>query len=280
MTDHISRHVANNEHLAISWIDASSVVPEIAAQHRAVGAPQQALAEVILSALALSTRLKGQGTVSVSCESTGDGLKNVRADAMGLGSVRGMVRPHGDDLSPEQGLEAGKFTVQRQLAGTDNPYRSVSESDASSPIARMNEFLRISEQVQATVIPDVVLADNMVQRARALYVEVLPGAPEPGVNEITDMVRGWIDGQVPRLNWAEIADGVAVTRHLFGAEACIELRRYDVQFFCPCSRERFVNGLRGFAQEELKSLVNDHGIIETTCDFCQTQYDIPLDEVL
>ena len=89
-------------------------------------------------------------------------------------------------MSPEQGLEAGKFTVQRQLAGTDNPYRSVSESDASSPIARMNEFLRISEQVQATVIPDV-LADNTVQRARALYVEVLPGAPEPGVNEITDM---------------------------------------------------------------------------------------------
>ena len=92
MTDHISRHVANNEHLAISWIDASSVVPEIAAQHRAVGAPQQAfLADS--SALARYC-LKGQGTVSVSCESTGDGLKNVRADAM-VRAVRGMVRPHG-----------------------------------------------------------------------------------------------------------------------------------------------------------------------------------------
>ena len=49
--------------------------------------------------------------------------------------------------------------------------------------------------------------------------------------------------------------------------------------FSPLARAFRERSAR-ICSRRIKSLVNDHGIIETTCDFCQTQYDIPLDEVL
>ena len=59
------------------------------------------------------------------------------------------------------------------------------------------------------------------------------------------------------------------------------MRLFDsepVSFRCTCSRERIAAALRGLGQEEIDSIVSDHGEISTRCDFCNKRYSFdPID---
>ncbi len=56
-----------------------------------------------------------------------------------------------------------------------------------------------------------------------------------------------------------------------------ELDRQPVDFFCRCTRERFVNALSMLDYEELKD-ISDEGQ-ELVCHFCNEHYQVSQNEI-
>ena len=98
MNDHITRYVTT-DHLAIAVVRCTDTVATIAAQHELKGEPQQIMGEAITAALLMGTRLKGPGVLNFSlrCEAA---FAHLRVDAIGMGSVRGMVTESCANSSP------------------------------------------------------------------------------------------------------------------------------------------------------------------------------------
>ena len=123
------------------------------------------------------------------------------------------------------------------------------------------------------------LKDGQVAEATGVYLERLPGAEEEdsGVQHLRRHQQAFIDGTVMGIAGDQDDDGL-VKRLVPGSEL-VRLHQYDAGFHCPCSRERFIGSLRGIDNAQLKDLA-ENGVLETTCEFCRTKYEIPLDEVL
>lgn len=61
-----------------------------------------------------------------------------------------------------------------------------------------------------------------------------------------------------------------------------DLRLFDPQpvyFFCPCSRERVAAMLRLVGRDELDSLLEERGLIEVDCEFCNRNYAFDRDDM-
>ena len=155
-------------------------------------------------------------------------------------------------------------------------YQTIMEVVDDHIAAITNHYLKVSEQIAAGVILDSIVENGAVSRATGLYIECLPGHED---GQLPDMAREIIQSKDLTYDCI-IDDDQELADDLFGTGTFRQLHSYDVGFHCPCSKERYVNTLSGFSAEEKTSLSNGDGVIVTTCDFCGTQYHIPLDEIL
>jgi molecular chaperone Hsp33 len=241
-------------------------------QHQLSGAAAEELAGGILGSLALGTRLKGPGLLSVQRDHEGP-FAGWRVEAMGLGYVRAMVpgavheafaaEAHLNDAGPEDGT----LRVTRQMADGGQPYKTILAAPAVPINELLNMHLIASEQVPARLLTDV-------ERAVAVYVERFPGGE-------TDW-EPWeslsaVDAPVRDLS-AE--DNRALATAIVGGDDWRELRDYPVKFHCPCKRERYLNTLRGFGADQLRDLSDGHGMVNAVCDFCRKRFEFALDDLI
>ena len=281
MNDHISRYVSD-EHFAVSLVRAGKTCQLIGSeQHGLVGEPLRVLSQAVVCSLLLATRLKGRGLLTISLDTNGV-FDYLRADAIGLGSVRAMIRPEThQQLSDWNGVDPllgdGRFTLSRQLEGTAQPYQSVVAVSAAPLRDIINNFVRDSEQVDAIMFTDIGITDNQVSHAQGIYIERMPGAAASEAGRHFDEL---VAEPEQGLALHALRDDDDLVRELFASDAFRLLHRYDVGFHCPCSAERYAATLRSFGPDQVKELVNGNGVIETECDFCRSRYAIPLDEVI
>lgn len=279
MSDRMARFVTDAGYAA-AVVRADRTVHTIAReQHGLADGPLAVMGEALVASLLLATRLKGPGLLTFSLATDGV-FDHLRCDAIGLGSVRGLVLPGtGERLADWNGADRlvgdGILTVGKQLHDEDLPYQSklLVGSDSVARIA--NDYLVASEQVPAA-IGIAVRPSATDDRAAGIYLERLPGGElEHPLMEILLRLRDDPAGIA-----FDEADEAALLQRLCPAATFRHLHTYDVGFHCPCSRERYIASLRNFPVERLSELTNGAGVIETVCDFCRTRYPIPLDDLI
>ena len=53
------------------------------------------------------------------------------------------------------------------------------------------------------------------------------------------------------------------------------MRLFDpepVSFRCSCSRQRIARVLRGLGYDEVRSILDEQGLVESHCEFCNQRY--------
>ena len=273
MSDAIARLVSDQAHLALSIVRAPLTIDTIVRQqHGLTDAVAEEFASGILGSLALGTRLKGPGMISVQRDHGGP-FSSWRVEAMGLGYVRAMVPGSvheelaADPVLMNSAPEDGTFRMTRQMADGGQPYETVLAAPAVPMVEIFNIHLIASEQVPARILIDPA-------RGVAVYVERLPGGKEPW--------QPWEDlssVDVPQRDLSA-TDNLALATAVAGDADWRQLREYQAQFYCPCSRERYQGTLRGFSPQQLKELSDGHGMINAVCDFCRTRYEFALDDLI
>lgn len=70
-----------------------------------------------------------------------------------------------------------------------------------------------------------------------------------------------------------------IIQRLFHEEDIRLFEPQPVYFFCPCSRERVAAALRLVGKEELVRLLEERGLIEVDCEFCNRDYAFDRDDL-
>ncbi len=257
--------------VAVSTRDLTERARQI---HTTLPVATAALGRALAAASMMGNALKDQnGSVTLQIKGNGP-LGTVLAVSDHLGNVRGYVRqPHVDlPLRSDGKLDVGgavghtgTLTVIKDL-GLKEPYVGSVELLGGEIAEDLASYFVESEQIPtACALGVLVDRDQSVKAAGGYIIQLLPGATE----DIISRVEGGVlaAGPVTAL-LAENDDPKALLERVLSDFTVEILETSPIEYRCYCSRDRVERALISLGKDELRSLLEEQGGCELTCQFC------------
>ena len=233
------------------------------------------MGELMASAVLLAAMLKLNGSLILQIQGKGpvtllvvecDGELNVRATAKWQGEL--------DGIGFAQMVGDGRFVITLDPREGGQTYQGIVALDGDSVAEVLQNYMLRSDQLETRLWLE---ADE--ECASGMLLQKMPGEGGHGVadsghdDEDDDMWRR-VTMLTDTLKREELLALPAkeLIRRLYGEE---DVRLFDTQqvvFRCSCSREKVARMLKMLGRDEVRSLLEEHGMAEVTCEFCNQQY--------
>ncbi|WP_205720008.1 Hsp33 family molecular chaperone HslO [Fodinibius halophilus] len=279
--DRLIKGISKNGHLKISVVKTTDVVKTAQKKHNLSLLNTVLLGRALTATALMASELKGEERVKMRIEGKGPvGL--LAAEANRVGEVRGYVQnPHveldysREDVDISDALGVGVLTFSKILYNEAEPRTSSIELISGNVTDDLAYYMVQSEQIPSAVLLDVGMTDEgKVNEAGGLIIQRMPDAPEGTIEELQEKMLEFesIDTLLAEGNY--IDDIMEMAMDPIEVK---ELDRQPVDFFCRCTRERFINALAMLGYEDLKE-ISDEGQ-ELVCHYCNEQYNITQEEI-
>jgi molecular chaperone Hsp33 len=236
------------------------------------------LARALSGATMMSSFLKGEERIILEFDGAGP-VKKVYAESMKIGETRGFVElSKNADSTPindiGEAIGAGMLKVSKVLFNKSEPITGIvplQKGDISTDIAY---YFAQSEQIPTAVILDVDFDDNgLITQSGGMMVQAMPGHSNEKLQKLynellklTKLVDYFDDEMNPKDMLKDIIpfefDVISSTQ---------------VDFFCRCSKESFMEKLITLGAEELESMLQE-GNNEMVCRYCNSRYILEDDD--
>ena len=276
--DELVRMIATDGHVKAVSITARDLTERARTIHRLAPLATAALGRTLMAASLMGCQLKEEkGAVTLTVKGGGP-LGTVMAVSDKDGNVRGYV----GDGSVELPLKApgkldvgagvgrnGSLTVIKDI-GLKEPYVGTVPLVSGEIAEDVTSYFATSEQVPtACALGVLVDTDCSVSQAGGYLIQLLPGATD---EEIDRVERG-----VARLGAVTAAlerglDGEGLLREALADFQLEVLERAAVEYRCTCSRQRMERALISLGAKDLRSLIDEQGDADLTCQFCDKSY--------
>ncbi|MTQ96401.1 Hsp33 family molecular chaperone HslO [Pseudoflavonifractor sp. BIOML-A16] len=284
MADRIIRMLAKDAPVKASVITARDLVERARRIHLTLPTATAALGRTLMAASMMGNQLKEEdGSITLRVKGAGPlGAITVVSDS--AGNVRGYVQDPAVDLPLKapgkldvgSAVGAGSLTVIKDL-NLKEPYVGTIELLSGEIADDIAAYFSESEQIPtACALGVLVDTDQSIACAGGYLIQLLPGAEEEvisaierGVMEVGPVTEALRTGIGPR----ELLERVLRDFELEAVEES------DVEYRCYCSRERVTRALISMGREELRSLIEEQGRAELTCQFCDKVYDYSREEL-
>ena len=257
--------------VAVSTRDLTERARQI---HKTLPVATAALGRTLAAASMMGNALKSDGA-SVTLQIKGGGpLGTVLAVSDNEGNVRGTVdnpavdlplRPDGKlDVGAAVGSE-GTLTVIRDLHMKE-PYVGSVGLLGGEIAEDLAAYFVESEQIPtACGLGVLVDRDQSVLAAGGYLIQLLPGAGEDVITKVEGgvMAAGSVTGLLQKND-----DPEAILRQVLSDFELEILETSPIEYRCYCSRERMERALISLGPEQLRSLMEEQGSAELTCQFC------------
>ncbi len=257
--------------VAVSTRDLTERARQI---HKTLPVATAALGRTLAAASMMGNALKGDGA-SVTLQIKGGGpLGTVLAVSDNEGNVRGTVdnpavdlplRPDGKlDVGAAVGSE-GTLTVIRDLHMKE-PYVGSVGLLGGEIAEDLAAYFVESEQIPtACGLGVLVDRDQSVLAAGGYLIQLLPGAGEDVITKVEGgvMAAGSVTGLLQKND-----DPEAILCQVLSDFELEILETSPIEYRCYCSRERMERALISLGPEQLRSLMEEQGSAELTCQFC------------
>ncbi len=221
------------------------------------------LGQALAAASLLSATLKFDGSLIIQIRGNGP-ISMLVAQADNQQAIRGLAHWNGDVLEGNLSSLFGDGVLVMTIKPTKGKaYQGVVRLEGDSLADALQAYFTQSEQLKTRLW----FAVNN-ERAVGLLLQELPAHNgEKADWERVEMLANTItDNELLSLNFED------VIHRLFHEES---VRLYDpqaVEFKCDCSKEKVEASLLTLGLEELRSLIEERGVIEADCDFCNQHY--------
>lgn len=278
--DEMSVFMLGGGELKGALFSATRFVNTLKIQH-GLGIPETLLlGHASICAALLIPMMKGRDRIIFRYDRE-DGTAGFSAEAFSEGFVRGCLLhelpaftkpPESMDL--KNILGQGKITVIRFPEGGREPVTGIINTKHGNIAMDLSEYFLQSEQTQTGFNSGIQFdKDGDVIGAGGLYLQVMPGAGSSIIDEAEHAFAC-----APSLGkW--FAEGGSTEDLIYGLfrncnpEVLINRK---VNFFCPCTKENFLNRILSLPQEELKDMYeNGPDKIEVYCHNCGSVYNYP-----
>ena len=284
MTDQLLKALAYDGHVRVFVLDATQTVNEARERHQTWHTATAVLGRTLAATALLSANLKGTDRLSV--EIMGEGpVGRVLTDGDSFGNVRGYVtnpevalelNAHGKlDVAGAVGLP-GSLTVRKYI-GDSEPFSGQVPLVSGELAEDFTYYMALSEQTPSAIgLSVLVNPDETVAAAGGFMIQVMPGATEETISSIEEQI-GKLGRFSDRLEEAESMESLLDL--LVGPNNSNILAYQDIQFFCPCSKERFAEGLRLVGRAEIEAMIEEDHSAETVCHYCNNHYHFTEEEL-
>ena len=225
---------------------------------------QQVLGEMLAAVSLLSSNLKFKGRLILQAQGQGD-VQLLMAETTHDRDLRAIARYEGE--LPEQ-ANLVELLHNGQMAITIEPenghrYQGVVPMDGESLAKCLESYFESSEQLPTQIH---LVSDG--QTAAGLLLQVLPvkGTGQEDWERISHLAATLKSEELLTL------DNETLLYRLFHEETCRLYEADAVRFKCTCSRERSESSLKLVGEAEIMSLVEERGVVEVDCQFCNSHY--------
>lgn len=274
----IVRIMTTDGFVMASAITGTDIVARAQEIHHTSPTATAALGRSLLACSMMGNQLKGADN-SLTLQIRGDGpLGGITCVSDSEGNVRGYVNNPAADVPRKQegkldvggAVGSGSLTVIKDL-GLKDPYVG-SIALVSGEIAEdVTAYFAESEQIpNACALGVLVRKDSgEVITAGGYLIQLLPGAGEDVIKKVERGIRkvGYVTG---RLSEGESA--LDLVREVLGEFEIEVLETCPVEYRCYCTRDRVVKALVSMGSAEMRSLIDEQGSAELTCQFCDEVY--------
>lgn len=276
--DQIIRMIAKDAPVKASAISARDLVERARNIHTLLPVATAALGRTLMGASMIGDAMKEENAALTLQIKGGGPLGTVLAVSDSEGNVRGYVQnPHVELMEKEPGkLDVGTavgtngtLTVIKDL-GLKEPYVGsigLFSGEIADDIAM---YFVESEQIPtACALGVLVGVDQSVTSAGGYLIQLLPGADDSVIDKIEAGVRRV--GSVSRALESGM-DAESLLRAVLSDFDLDVLETHPVEYRCYCSRDRVSRALISMGREELRSMIDEQGSAELTCQFCDAVY--------
>ncbi|MEQ8524020.1 Hsp33 family molecular chaperone HslO [Gracilimonas sp.] len=279
--DRLIKGITTDGHFKISVVKTTEVVKTARENHQLSLLNTVILGRALTATMLLASELKGEERIQLRMD--GDGpIGFIIAEANSVGEIRGYVQNPAADLdytNPEtelgDGIGLGIMTFSKVLYNEAEPKTSTIQlvkGDINSDVAH---YLAQSEQIPSALLTDVGIdEDGNVTEAGGLLIQRLPGAPDGQIDLLQERL-----GSFPAIDEL-LSDDQYIDEIMSKAVSPLkvkELNRQPVDFFCRCSRKRFLNALAMLSYEDLKEMDGEGQ--EMVCQYCNNKEFISKEEI-
>jgi molecular chaperone Hsp33 len=278
--DRLIKGISEDGSLKISVVKATDVVKAAKTNHHLSPLNVVLLGRSLIGALLLASELKGEERIRLRAEGNGPSQLIV-AEANRVGEVRGYAQnpearlDYINDDTIGDGLGIGLLTVSKILYNEAEPHHSSTKLVSGNISDDLAYYMVQSEQVPSAILLDVGLDEGgQITQAGGVLVQRLPGAPEGKIDQLQEKLKTF-PAVSSLLESGDYIDDIM--EKAMKPTPVKELDRQPVDFFCRCTRKRFVNALSMLSYKELKE-ISDEGQ-ELVCHFCNKHYHISQREI-
>lgn len=259
-------------------MDATDIVARAEQIHKSSAVVTAALGRLLTAGSLMGIMLKNTED-SVTLKVNGGGpAGQLLVVSDGRGNVRGYaqnpvveipLKPNGKlDVSGAVGTD-GLLYVLRDT-GAPEPYVGCTPLVSGELAEDITSYFAGSEQIPTVCALGVLVnPDLTVKAAGGLIVQLLPFCPDSVIDKLEQAVAA-----LPPMT-AMLSEGMTpqdiLTKALDGFEFDI-LDTYEPEYRCTCSREKVIGAFAAMKDDELRTLPDENGKVETTCSFCDSIY--------
>jgi molecular chaperone Hsp33 len=279
--DRIVKGITSDNNFKISVVKTTDTIREAAKRHELGLLATVILGKAMTATMLLASELKKEERIQLRLDGNGP-LGSVIAEANSLGEVRGYVGNTYAELdyskpgiSLGDGIGVGVLTFTKILYNNAQPRVSTIEIISGDITTDIAHYLVQSEQIPSAILLDVGIDENgILTQAGGLLLQRLPNAPDGQIDMLQERL-----GSFPPLDQL-LSEGEYIDTIMEKAISPIkvkELSRQPVDFFCRCSRDRFLDALSMLSIDDLKDLKGESQ--EIVCHYCNNREHITKEEI-
>ena len=280
----IKKYLACEGRVNIICAETTDLVEEARKVHDLSPLATAALGRVLTMGAIMSTRIKGEDSVTLQIKGNGP-IGNVVCVFDGKQNLKGYV---GEPLVDLPLREDGKLNVGGAIGkegflyvirdmGLKEPYIGISPLVSGEIAEDFTKYFAESEQTPSAVSLGVLVDKNGVQKAGGYFLTLMPDATENDIKQIEDALKTVepITTMLSKdMSLQQIAETVTNDDNLM-----VMVGEIKPKYNCDCSKERFINNLQKLSKDDIDHLFEEQDTIETTCQFCNKKYQFKKEDI-
>lgn len=270
--DRVRSVLSKNGHFRASLLRNSNTALRAQEKHGLDTVSAYLLSKYLTAASLVSSTLKGEERIILEAEGNGP-VARIYAESSHVGEVRGYIA-HDPKKSLEsishfdEAIGIGLLKVSRVLYNEPEPIMGIVPIQTGDIAKDLAHYYVQSEQIPTAVVIDTKIDDKgFVETSGGLLVQALPGASDEEISEVIDAIQS-MDNIISLLSQDDAP--LEILKDILPFDFS-DTKTRQVDFFCRCSKDRFVDKLQTLSPHDLKEM-KQLGQNELVCQFCGEKY--------
>ncbi len=256
----------------VHFLEGQKIIHDLVLLHPMKGSGFAYFRDTFLGLLPIIFFLKPQESLGIYIDSE-DPYFRLKIETNSAGHTRTLLLPEEFDFFPQK--ITGKVRVTKIFQNQSHPYTSMIELNSIETKEVINRIFNESYQTNSEVIVGEISDQSiMVTKLPPTNVNSSLGeslSRQDFITKHSSFFHGIFE--------AATSDIEQIVK-LFEDRGFSYMTSRQIDFFCPCSKDRMLLNLKGLYANDLEHLFDGKDQVEIKCDYCRKEYVITKPEIL